>query len=459
MKVFDINYTDQLTDEQVRYLLKCEMARNRLIIQQNKFAIFRYEAKDDIMVILYQSPEGIMLHEAFDHYSKVCPSVLFDADEHARIIERILSVVNDSSAPRIGSEDFFRKDGTGVCVEYNCVCDQKGEVLSIVGQIIDAFLTHNRMVSTIKMLNDQIAITDSIRRTFETMISFDLRDFSYEVIQGTPEVKAVSSQVKSVLKLAEVFCEYYVDPAYRVGFMEFISEITIEDRLLSNRYISYEYMTKNIGWCRARIMVADIDSSGRVIKGVFTTERSIDTQEELSVLRVAAYRDSLTGLLNRMSGEKAINEILDQGTASIYALLDCDSFKKINDRLGHPVGDQVLISVAHVLTSAFPSEIVMRLGGDEFVVFITSQPLVEKARTEGLEAIFQPMYDGLQQIDIPQLEGHKPSLSCGALFIAPDAPYDLPVIYELADKKLYEAKSDKKGSLVSMEIGWKKRKS
>lgn len=448
MKAFDIDYTDQLSEQQVRYLLKSELERNKLLIRQNNFALFRYEAIDDTMVVLYLAQDGSISHMDFDHYSEVAPEVMFDKKEHQRLTTTLKRIVNDTDYPKIGAVDFFYKNGTGITLEYSCLFDEIGRVVSIVGQHIDVYLTHDRMIATIQSLNAQAAITDALRQSYETMLTFNMEDYSFKIIQATSEVRLASMKVKTVIELAELFCKYFIEPAYQEKFRQFVNEGTISDRLEGNRYLSFEYMTKNIGWCRARIMPAEIDSSGHVSQGIFTTETADDHHRELSVLRVAASTDGLTGLLNRNTGEKAITEALQNKKESIFLLFDCDFFKNINDKLGHPTGDQVLIEVSKALKETFEQETVLRLGGDEFAVFVTSKKLVEKAKDGNIKQLLQPLHIRLQQIHIKQLKGQKPSLSCGAVTIPANCNYTLNQIYTIADQKLYEAKATHNGAIA-----------
>jgi len=93
-------------------------------------------------------------------------------------------------------------------------------------------------------------------------------------------------------------------------------------------------------------------------------------------IRRIAYHDALTGLPNRLHLSAALEQALSQAQrhATEVALLfiDMDRFKLINDTLGHPVGDELLVEVAQRLRACVrDSDIVARLGGDEFVVAIT----------------------------------------------------------------------------------------
>ncbi len=91
--------------------------------------------------------------------------------------------------------------------------------------------------------------------------------------------------------------------------------------------------------------------------------------------KAAALVDPLTGLGNRRAFMDRAQRMLDRGgrDASPVALLafDLDGFKRINDTFGHPLGDQVLIVFADVLSSTLrPNNIVARIGGEEFVAVV-----------------------------------------------------------------------------------------
>ncbi|BCL37425.1 EAL domain-containing protein [Nostoc sp. MS1] len=89
-----------------------------------------------------------------------------------------------------------------------------------------------------------------------------------------------------------------------------------------------------------------------------------------------ALHDALTGLPNRIMFikrlEKALNRAKQEdGYQFAVLFLDCDRFKFINDSLGHLVGDELLIAVAHRLQSCLtPDATMARLGGDEFGILL-----------------------------------------------------------------------------------------
>lgn len=97
------------------------------------------------------------------------------------------------------------------------------------------------------------------------------------------------------------------------------------------------------------------------------------TQDELERM---AKTDALTGLANRTLLNERIQEAtaasVESGLAPAVLVLDLDSFKAINDTLGHGAGDAVLVEVATRLRAAVrATDTVARLGGDEFAVVIT----------------------------------------------------------------------------------------
>ena len=91
--------------------------------------------------------------------------------------------------------------------------------------------------------------------------------------------------------------------------------------------------------------------------------------------RVAADTDLLTGLTVRVAAQEEIEEHLRTDEHGVLMLLDLDRFKSVNDRLGHQIGDKVLVDVAADLKKMFRnSDVLSRLGGDEFVVYMKSVP-------------------------------------------------------------------------------------
>ncbi len=92
----------------------------------------------------------------------------------------------------------------------------------------------------------------------------------------------------------------------------------------------------------------------------------------MSVLRVAALQDTLTGLANRRSWDDRLEEEIQRskrtGAPLSVAMIDLDGFKEVNDRDGHDAGDNLLQALAQTWIGAVRGggDFLARLGGDEF---------------------------------------------------------------------------------------------
>jgi len=119
----------------------------------------------------------------------------------------------------------------------------------------------------------------------------------------------------------------------------------------------------------------ELGELGRTLDGARRNLRELLAENEEKTRRLAhqATHDPLTALPNRAKLIEWLGERLAGGQKSALALLflDLDSFKMVNDSLGHSIGDKLLIGVAERLAElAQPGERVVRLGGDEFVVIV-----------------------------------------------------------------------------------------
>lgn len=146
--------------------------------------------------------------------------------------------------------------------------------------------------------------------------------------------------------------------------------------------------------------------------------------------------DLLTGLTMRTAAQQLIQEHLKTDEHGVMMLLDLDRFKSVNDRLGHQMGDTVLIDVANDLKRMFRnSDVLSRLGGDEFVVYMNSVPEREWAMeraSQVVRAVRRWVGNGTTNIQI--------SASIGIVMTdMVERNYD--ELYRAADIAMYAAKS------------------
>lgn len=152
-----------------------------------------------------------------------------------------------------------------------------------------------------------------------------------------------------------------------------------------------------------------------------------------------AYRDNLTGLFNRRIFYDKLREkikYIKKGEKLAVCYIDLNGFKKINDNMGHNIGDELLRYVAKNIEDSVDNEdVVARMGGDEFVIFTDFFDYKEIANK--MEAIIERLNDGLRIFDY----SIKISLSIGVA-VYPDHGADVDEIVKKADTAMYRVKRD-----------------
>ncbi len=176
-----------------------------------------------------------------------------------------------------------------------------------------------------------------------------------------------------------------------------------------------------------------------------------ELNDELKKAHTLSLTDDLTQLPNRRAFIKRIENEVSRVQRYEYplclALIDLDSFKAINDRYGHTIGDEVLRSFAERALSGFRHhDLASRYGGEEFAVILPNtdingaQRALEKVRGRTSQCTFQ--FDG----DTYPI----PTFSAGiALYAAGETPASL---IERADKALYRAKRMGRNRIETTEI-------
>jgi diguanylate cyclase (GGDEF)-like protein/PAS domain S-box-containing protein len=181
-------------------------------------------------------------------------------------------------------------------------------------------------------------------------------------------------------------------------------------------------------------------------------------------LRRQAFHDPLTGLANRAAFfdrvEHAIERSMHTGDQIAVAYLDLDGFKRINDSLGHSVGDRVLAIVGERLTWAVRGEdLVARLGGDEFAILFEDPAqsasvglIAERIRT----SVATPIGVGAKQVRV----GVSIGIATSGTLDFPDAslaraPLGLAQLADElvrnADVAMYESKQHGKDAVARYE--------
>jgi len=172
-----------------------------------------------------------------------------------------------------------------------------------------------------------------------------------------------------------------------------------------------------------------------------------DSQQELTH---RATHDALTGLANRELLNQSTGKALAarNGAGFSLALIDLDDFKAVNDRLGHPVGDALLVAVAARLRGCLRADdLVARLGGDEFGLLLHN--LTGSDATDVLDRIHDALHRPIHAQDHELLV----RASIGLAESWPQATQE--ELLRRADLALYAAKDAGKGqhAVYDAELG------
>jgi diguanylate cyclase (GGDEF)-like protein/PAS domain S-box-containing protein len=255
-----------------------------------------------------------------------------------------------------------------------------------------------------------------------------------EKMTGWPREEALGRPVEDVLRLVDSASGATIDNAVatvlqgdRIG----LAMIRAIDCTLIRRD-GVEIGVEN------RVTIVD-DQAGNVL-GVVMAIRDVSEARAASLERSrAAQYDVLTCLPNRTLFNDRLTQAISlanrEGNQLAVLFVDLDQFKRINDSLGHAMGDKLLRSVARRLKACVRrSDTVCRLGGDEFVVLLSEVSSAEAASASArkiLRAIAAPHIIGNKSLDI--------TVSIGGS-IYPNDGQNAENLLGQADAAMYEAK-------------------
>jgi diguanylate cyclase (GGDEF)-like protein len=177
------------------------------------------------------------------------------------------------------------------------------------------------------------------------------------------------------------------------------------------------------------------------------TER---TRADEKIAHLAHY-DALTDLPNRVQFRERLEQALKAvrpGEQLAVLYIDIDEFKSVNDALGHPVGDELLMGVADRLRGCLnASDVAARLGGDEFAVIQTAI----KSQSETTELV-DKIHSAIRRPF--ECMGHLITTDASiGIALAPGDGVDLDQLLRNADLALYGAKGDGRRTYRFFEAG------
>ena len=186
---------------------------------------------------------------------------------------------------------------------------------------------------------------------------------------------------------------------------------------------------------------ARVSYDGGKIAGLRGTARNV-TEHHKAALQVEylATHDSLTGLPNRVSLQRDLEQAIESGAKGAILQLDLDNFKLVNDKHGHRVGDRLLISVGSVLSDLLIERdaTVYRLGGDEFAMHMPD------ALRGDAQTLAEQTLNALRRFTPKVSIGRDLSPLTASIGIAtyPFQGSDFATLLTNVDSAMYQAKTD-----------------
>jgi diguanylate cyclase (GGDEF)-like protein len=171
-------------------------------------------------------------------------------------------------------------------------------------------------------------------------------------------------------------------------------------------------------------------------------------ENRLQSITERAEQDPLTTLLNRSAFDRRLRDEVERARRYhrdlSVALLDVDRFKSVNDRFGHPVGDQVLLQVANILRSSLrQSDSTFRYGGDEFAA------LCPETSGDDMNNLLYRIEVRFKEYCAAAYSSPLTGISWGVASLPVDA-MEAGDLIRIADKRLYDCKKEHHRLLTSV---------
>jgi diguanylate cyclase (GGDEF)-like protein/PAS domain S-box-containing protein len=335
--------------------------------------------------------------------------------------------------------------GVPLCDRGTILRDDQGHPIRIVGTVLDT----SEYQQTALIAQQQMAQYQTLLSAINVVI------FQTDLAGNLTFLNAIWPRLTghSVQESLQQSLVDFVHPQNRQGYREAFQNLV--NRTAASYHHEIRYLTKHGGSCWLEVYQQVLKGEDGTLLGTTGTLVDItDRKQTEKALLHDALHDGLTELPNRILFLDRLQQAchsFERHQEEIFAVLflDLDRFKIINDTLGHLVGDQLLVAVAHRLRACLrPEDTVARLGGDEFTLLL---PNIE--RVEDAIHISNRI---LQTLSLPfSLENTEIFISTSIGIAMSDDPNHKPEdLLRHADIALYRAKASGKGcyAVFSLEM-------
>lgn len=324
-------------------------------------------------------------------------------------------------------------DGDGDAVGTLCVLDFRARPFSTLQVQAVMTLAHQvTAVLTLRQRTQQLALTSellaaAVEQSPVGMATITQSGPSAGLITGAnPAFCALVG--RSAQEISQLGCH---DITHRddIAADEQLLADLFSGRIQSGRLVKrYVRPDRSVVWAELTGTVVH-DRDGAVDRLLFHALDVTDRRAREAELVSRALQDPLTGLPNRTHLIERLSS-LPSGRDTVLVYLDLDGFKPVNDRLGHGVGDQVLVRLAERMRGALRSgDLLCRVGGDEFVAVLSADLAHARATTQRvLDVLAEPVVLG----------GERICVGASAGLAAVEGDWEAAL--EAADAAMYRAK-------------------
>ena len=272
----------------------------------------------------------------------------------------------------------------------------------------------------------------------EAGIGIGIADMSGRIVDANTAFASMLGYSVDEFRRLHVGDFVYSDDA--AGIWELYEEIVTGKRESARVEKRYRHRDGHIVWTTLTASLIR-DATGEPRYTVAMAEDVTEQRELQERLRHQASHDPLTSLPNRtLFQERLAAAFARPGSRIGICYLDMDNFKAVNDRLGHDVGDALLVAVAQRLDDCVSQRghVVARMGGDEFVILVDDPPDSELAElAEVILAVLGAPF---------HVQQHDLAVSASIGVVECDVDDTTPAeLLKAADVTLYWAKADGRG--------------
>ena len=290
-----------------------------------------------------------------------------------------------------------------------------------------------KVLKTRKERDNQFNILFSMAEIYRSMHLIDLKEDTYMDYSVGTHI----SEKRKVMHQAETKLYQYMKRQTLEDDWEkvhhFIDLTTIAARLEGKKTLTLDYVSKENRWFQASFIVIGRNEMGRPKTLIFTI-RDIDEEKRREEnLLYASHTDELTQCRNRRAYMEDVQLTWDLKKPFIYASMDVNGLKQVNDTLGHAAGDELIQGASACMKQCFGSYgKVYRVGGDEFVALLA----IDESRLSMVRKDFEETVGKWHGQLVPKL-----NVACGYVSSQEKDWASMDDIEQAADHRMYEAKN------------------